>query len=235
MPPLAPPPPPPPPPPPRPPLPPPPPSPLGQVHGPAGIEKMRAAGRLAAEVLEMAGGLVRPGVTTDAIDRAVHAMCVERGAYPSPLNYGRFPKSVCTSVNECICHGIPDSRVLREGDIVNIDVTVYLEVRGGGRGGGGTGGGGAWRGGTRGRYGDVRYKAEIDSAGMMSMGQCGVGISISMDVLSGCLGSHPPCSTPGTPCPNRPCRATTATPPACFTSARWRPRRGSCARRPRRR
>jgi methionine aminopeptidase len=75
--------------------------------------------------------MVAPGVTTDQIDKAVHAMIVEAGAYPSPLNYGRFPKSVCTSVNECICHGIPDSRPLREGDIINIDVTVYLDVRGG--------------------------------------------------------------------------------------------------------
>ena len=154
----------------------------------------------------MAGRMVAPGVTTDEIDRAVHAMVVEAGAYPSPLNYGeqtrrgrpsrrlraaatwqrqgraqqatcgqaacaghavgaavgaltaaappaapraagRFPKSVCTSVNECICHGIPDSRALREGDIVNIDVTVFLQARrwraggpAGGRAGGLAGG-----------------------------------------------------------------------------------------------
>ncbi len=75
-----------------------------------GIAKMRAAGRLAAEVLEYAGTLVKAGVTTDAIDRAVHAKIIAAGAYPSPLNYGAFPKSVCTSVNECICHGIPDDR-----------------------------------------------------------------------------------------------------------------------------
>eukprot|EP00887_Chlorella_sp_A99_P000834 scaffold5.g834.t1 len=98
-----------------------------QMHDAAGIERMRAASSLAAAVLEMAGGLVRPGVTTDEIDRAVHAMIVESGAYPSPLNYGGFPKSVCTSINECICHGIPDSRPLAEGDILNIDVTVYLK------------------------------------------------------------------------------------------------------------
>ncbi|CAI5519640.1 unnamed protein product [Closterium sp. Naga37s-1] len=67
-----------------------------------------------------------PGVTTDEIDRAVHEMIIEAGAYPSPLNYAGFPKSVCTSVNECICHGIPDSRPLEDGDIINIDVTVYL-------------------------------------------------------------------------------------------------------------
>lgn len=88
---------------------------------------MRAAGRLAAQVLEHAGSLVRPGITTDEIDRAVHRMTIENNAYPSPLNYGRFPKSVCTSVNECVCHGIPDDRPLQDGDIVNIDVTVYLD------------------------------------------------------------------------------------------------------------
>lgn len=88
---------------------------------------MKAACKLAAEVRDYAGTLVRPGVTTDEIDRAVHAKIIESGAYPSPLNYGAFPKSVCTSVNECICHGIPDSRPLQDGDIVNIDVTVFLD------------------------------------------------------------------------------------------------------------
>jgi len=85
----------------------------------------RAAGRLAREVLDMACAMARPGVTTDEIDAAVHAMVVQRGAYPSPLNYHRFPKSVCTSVNEVICHGIPDSRALVDGDILNVDVTVF--------------------------------------------------------------------------------------------------------------
>jgi len=98
-----------------------------EVHDAAGIVKMRASGRLTASVLRRAGELVKPGVTTDAIDAAVHGWIVEAGAYPSPLNYGRFPKSVCTSVNECLCHGIPDSRPLEEGDIINIDVTVYLD------------------------------------------------------------------------------------------------------------
>eukprot|EP00897_Mesotaenium_endlicherianum_P001299 jgi/Mesen1/1197/ME000128S00171 len=97
-----------------------------QVHDEQGIERMRAAGQLAARVRDYAGTLVKPGVTTDEIDKAVHKMIVEAGAYPSPLNYGRFPKSVCTSINECICHGIPDSRPLQDGDIINIDVTVYL-------------------------------------------------------------------------------------------------------------
>lgn len=75
----------------------------------------------------MAGQMVKPGVTTDSIDKAVHEMIVQGGAYPSPLGYGGFPKSVCTSINECICHGIPDSRPLQDGDIVNIDVTVFLD------------------------------------------------------------------------------------------------------------
>ncbi|XP_061350998.1 methionine aminopeptidase 1D, chloroplastic/mitochondrial-like isoform X2 [Gastrolobium bilobum] len=97
-----------------------------QVHDEQGIICMRASGKLAAEVLQYAGNLVKPGITTDEIDQAVHQMIVDNGAYPSPLGYGGFPKSVCTSVNDCICHGIPDSRVLEEGDIINIDVTVYL-------------------------------------------------------------------------------------------------------------
>ncbi|KAH0700499.1 methionine aminopeptidase 1D, chloroplastic/mitochondrial [Solanum tuberosum] len=97
-----------------------------EVHDKKGIEKMRASGRLAAQVLQYAGTLVKPGIMTDEIDQAVHQMIIDNGAYPSPLGYGGFPKSVCTSVNECICHGIPDSRPLEDGDIINIDVTVYL-------------------------------------------------------------------------------------------------------------
>ncbi|MEY4069002.1 MAG: hypothetical protein RLZZ332_1338 [Actinomycetota bacterium] len=87
------------------------------VKTPDVIARMRRAGAAAAEVLRLAGELVKPGIT----------MCIERGAYPSPLNYQRFPKSVCTSVNEVICHGIPDSRELQDGDIVNLDVTCYLD------------------------------------------------------------------------------------------------------------
>lgn len=90
------------------------------------IEKMRAAGRVAREVLDTAGREVRPGMTTDEIDNIVHAATLERGAYPSPLNYHGFPKSCCTSVNEVICHGIPDDRPLQEGDIINLDITCYL-------------------------------------------------------------------------------------------------------------
>ncbi|CAL2232213.1 unnamed protein product [Prunus armeniaca] len=97
-----------------------------QIPGSQGIADMRAACELAARVLDSAGKLVRPSVTTNEIDKAVHQMIIDAGAYPSPLGYGGFPKSVCTSVNECMCHGIPDSRQLQSGDIINIDVTVYL-------------------------------------------------------------------------------------------------------------
>ncbi|KMT08211.1 hypothetical protein BVRB_6g142650 [Beta vulgaris subsp. vulgaris] len=97
-----------------------------QLHDSEGIAHMRAAGELAARVLDYAGTLVKPSVTTDEIDKAVHQMIIDAGAYPSPLGYGGFPKSVCTSVNECMCHGVPDSRQLQDGDIINIDVTVYL-------------------------------------------------------------------------------------------------------------
>ncbi|CAI0459005.1 unnamed protein product [Linum tenue] len=97
-----------------------------QFHDAEGIEKMRAACELAARVLQSAGELVKPSITTNEIDKAVHQMIIDAGAYPSPLGYGGFPKSVCTSVNECMCHGIPDSRQLQDGDIINIDVTVYL-------------------------------------------------------------------------------------------------------------
>ncbi|KAF3431797.1 hypothetical protein FNV43_RR26533 [Rhamnella rubrinervis] len=97
-----------------------------QIHDSEGIARMKAACELAARVLNYAGTLVRPSVTTNEIDKAVHRMIIDAGAYPSPLGYGGFPKSVCTSVNECMCHGIPDSRQLQDGDVINIDVTVYL-------------------------------------------------------------------------------------------------------------
>ena len=90
---------------------------------------MRRTGALAAEVLIAACEQVRVGVATDSIDRFVHDAAVAAGAYPSPLGYRGFPKSVCTSVNEVICHGIPDSRRIADGDIINIDVTVYREGR----------------------------------------------------------------------------------------------------------
>lgn len=92
----------------------------------AEIQRVKTVCRLSREVLDIATAAVRPGVTTDEIDRIAHEATIERGMYPSPLNYYNFPKSICTSVNEVICHGIPDSRELVEGDIVNIDVSSYL-------------------------------------------------------------------------------------------------------------
>src|SRR5690606_31047276 len=91
------------------------------------IEKMRIAGRIAARALEEAGKAVAPGVTTDELDRIVHEYLCDHGAYPSTLGYKGFPKSCCTSLNEVICHGIPDSTVIEDGDIVNIDVTAYID------------------------------------------------------------------------------------------------------------
>ncbi|KAJ3272059.1 Methionine aminopeptidase 1 [Terramyces sp. JEL0728] len=89
------------------------------------IEKMRVVCRLGREVLEEGAKMIKVGTTTDEIDRVVHDACIERNAYPSPLNYYNFPKSCCTSVNEVICHGIPDQYELQDGDICNIDVSVY--------------------------------------------------------------------------------------------------------------
>jgi len=91
------------------------------------IEKMRRAGRLAAQALRACAEVVTPGVTTDEIDRVGHEYLCDFGAYPSTLGYKGFPKSLCTSVNECICHGIPDSRRLEDGDICNVDITAYLD------------------------------------------------------------------------------------------------------------
>jgi methionyl aminopeptidase len=90
------------------------------------IEKMRIAGRIAARAMEAAAAAIAPGVTTDELDRIGHEYMLDHGAYPSPLGYRRFPKSLCTSVNEVICHGIPDDRPLQDGDIVNIDITAYI-------------------------------------------------------------------------------------------------------------
>lgn len=91
------------------------------------LARLRRAGRTAAEVLREVSAAVRPGVTTDDLDAVAHEASVRRGAYPSPLGYRGFPKSLCTSVNEVVLHGIPDSRPLREGEIVGLDVTVYLD------------------------------------------------------------------------------------------------------------
>jgi methionyl aminopeptidase len=91
------------------------------------IARLRVAGRVAADVLKVTAEAIRVGITTDELDAVCHAATIAHGAYPSPLNYHSYPKSVCTSVNEVICHGIPDSRPLGDGDIVNLDVTVYLD------------------------------------------------------------------------------------------------------------
>ncbi|XXH05394.1 COPII-coated vesicle protein [Hypoxylon texense] len=90
-----------------------------------GQEAMRKVCRLGREVLDIIAAEVRPGVTTDYLDEVCHKASIERNCYPSPLNYNNFPKSFCTSVNEVICHGIPDQRVLLDGDIINLDVSLY--------------------------------------------------------------------------------------------------------------
>ncbi|GAA2373380.1 MULTISPECIES: type I methionyl aminopeptidase [Gordonia] len=97
------------------------------VQTPETIEKMRVAGRIAANALAEAGRAVAPGVTTAELDRIAHEYMIDHGAYPSTLGYKGFPKSCCTSLNEVICHGIPDSTVIEDGDIVNIDVTAYID------------------------------------------------------------------------------------------------------------
>jgi methionyl aminopeptidase len=103
------------------------------VKSPETVDRMRKAGLAAGEVLDAVGAAVRPGVTTDELDAVAHEAYLARGGYPSPLGYRGsggappYPKSVCTSVNEVICHGIPDDRVLRDGDIVNVDATIFLD------------------------------------------------------------------------------------------------------------
>jgi methionyl aminopeptidase len=97
------------------------------VQQPETVEKMRIAGRLAARATALAGEHCKPGVTTDEIDRVVHEFLCDHGAYPSTLGYRGYPKSCCTSLNEVICHGIPDSTVIEDGDIINVDVTAYLD------------------------------------------------------------------------------------------------------------
>ncbi len=90
------------------------------------VRGMEKAGRLAAQTLEYAGSLVQVGVTTEEIDKAVHDYILKHSAVPAPLNYKGFPKSICTSLNDVICHGVPDQTVLKEGDLINVDVTVKL-------------------------------------------------------------------------------------------------------------
>ena len=98
-----------------------------KIHSKDDFVKMRVAGKLASEVLDMIEEHVKPGVTTNYLNDLCHDMIISRGAIPAPLNYHGFPKSVCTSVNHVICHGIPDDRKLKDGDIVNIDVTVIVD------------------------------------------------------------------------------------------------------------
>lgn len=96
------------------------------VKSPEVVERIRQAGRIAAGALQAAGAAVAPGVTTDELDAIAHEFIISHDAYPSCLDYMGYPKTVCTSVNEVICHGIPDDRPLEDGDIVNIDVTAYF-------------------------------------------------------------------------------------------------------------
>ncbi len=99
-----------------------------EVKSPETIEKIRVASRIAAQAIVEVGKYIEPGVTTDQLDRVGHEFLLDHGAYPSTLGYRGFPKSLCSSLNEVICHGIPDSTVLRDGDIINIDITAYKDA-----------------------------------------------------------------------------------------------------------
>jgi methionyl aminopeptidase len=99
----------------------------GHVKTAEQIEKIRTAGKLAAQAIELAGSSIKVGMSTNELDVIVHDFLISKGAYPSTLGYRGFPKSCCTSVNEIICHGIPDDLEIQDGDIVNIDVTAYLD------------------------------------------------------------------------------------------------------------
>ncbi|MGP8231540.1 MAG: type I methionyl aminopeptidase [Methylovirgula sp.] len=98
-----------------------------KLHGPEAFEGMRKAGRLTAEALDMLVPHVRPGVTTEFLDNLVFDFAIAHNAYPAPLDYRGYRKSICTSINHVVCHGIPDRKPLREGDIVNIDVTLIVD------------------------------------------------------------------------------------------------------------
>lgn len=97
------------------------------IKTPETIEKIRKAGQIAAQALQAVGEAIRPGVTTDELDRIGHDFIISRDTYPSCLGYMGFPKSLCTSINEVICHGIPDDRPLEDGDIINVDITAYYD------------------------------------------------------------------------------------------------------------
>lgn len=98
-----------------------------KIHTNEDFIKMRAAGALAAEILDFIIDFVKPGITTNYLDQLCHKKIINSGAIPAPLNYKGFPKSICTSVNHVICHGIPSEKILQDGDILNIDVTVILD------------------------------------------------------------------------------------------------------------
>jgi methionyl aminopeptidase len=99
----------------------------GHIKSADQIEKIRAAGKIAAEAIALVGANAKPGVTTDELDRLAHDYIVSQGAYPSTLGYRGFPKSCCTSINEVICHGIPDDTTLQDGDIMNVDITAFKD------------------------------------------------------------------------------------------------------------
>ena len=98
-----------------------------KLHGPADFEAMRKAGRLTAEALDLLVPMVKPGVTTDELDQVIVEFARDHKAIPAPYNYRGYPKSICTSINHVVCHGIPNDKPLREGDIVNIDVTLIVD------------------------------------------------------------------------------------------------------------
>jgi methionyl aminopeptidase len=97
------------------------------IKTPEQIEKIRAAGKIAAQAIALVGEACKPGVTTDELDAIGHEFVISQGAYPSTLGYRGYPKSICSSINEIICHGIPDNTALQDGDIINIDITAYLD------------------------------------------------------------------------------------------------------------
>lgn len=97
------------------------------VQSPEAIEKIRAAGKIAAQAIQLVGEHCKPGITTDELDRIGHEFIISQGAYPSTLGYRGYPKSLCSSLNEVICHGIPDNTVLQDGDIINIDITAFKD------------------------------------------------------------------------------------------------------------
>jgi methionyl aminopeptidase len=97
------------------------------IKTPEQIEKIRHSGKIAAQAIELVGQNAKPGITTDELDKTAHKFLIDNGAYPSTLGYRGYPKSICSSLNEVICHGIPDDTVLEDGDILNIDITAYID------------------------------------------------------------------------------------------------------------